>query len=130
MVISIIAVLKAGGAYVPISPEYPQLRVRFMLDDTQTSLIITQPHYKQQLNKWSAKLDITPTLLAIDDVSENTSSVNLSAINGPKDLAYIIYTSGTTGTPKGVMIEQCSVSNKRRLCILKHKAHSQLWIFW
>jgi non-ribosomal peptide synthetase component F len=28
-----------------------------------------------------------------------------------KDLAYVIYTSGTTGTPKGVMVEQCSVSN-------------------
>ena len=103
MVISIIGVLKAGGAYVPISPEYPQLRVQFMLEDTQTSLIITHAHYKPQLNNWSAKLDITPALLAIDDVSENTSSVNLAAINGPKDLAYVIYTSGTTGTPKGVL---------------------------
>jgi non-ribosomal peptide synthetase component F len=90
---------------VPISPEYPQLRVRFMLEDTQSSLIITQAHYKKQLNKWTAKLDITPTLLAIDDVSDDNSTVNLAAINGPKDLAYIIYTSGTTGTPKGVFID-------------------------
>jgi non-ribosomal peptide synthetase component F len=68
MVISILGVLKAGGAYVPISPEYPQLRVQFMLDDTQTSLVITPPHYKRQLNNWIGALDITPMLLAIDDV--------------------------------------------------------------
>jgi non-ribosomal peptide synthetase component F len=90
-------VLKAGGAYVPISPEYPQLRVQFMFEDTQTSLVITQPHYKQQLNNWIGELDITPTLLALDDVSDDNPTANLAAINGPKDLAYVIYTSGTTG---------------------------------
>ncbi len=131
MVISILGVLKAGGAYVPISPEYPKLRVRFMLEDTQTSLIITQPHYRQQLNDWIGELDITATLLAIDDVSENTSSVNLSAINGPKDLAYLIYTSGTTGTPKGVMIEQCSVSNlifSQTSCMNFDESDAILWL--
>jgi non-ribosomal peptide synthetase component F len=81
------------------------------MNDTQTSLVITQQHYKRQLNNWTAKLDITATLLALDDVSRDNPTVNLAAINGPKDLAYVIYTSGTTGTPKGVMIEQCSVSN-------------------
>ncbi len=111
MVISILGVLKAGGAYVPISPEYPQLRVQFMLDDTQTSLVITPPHYKRQLNNWIGALDITPMLLAIDDVSDDNPTANLAAINGPKDLAYVIYTSGTTGTPKGVMIEHLGVTN-------------------
>ena len=112
MVISILGVLKAGGAYVPISPEYPQLRAQFMFEDTQTSLIITQPHYKQQLNKWIDELDITPTLLALDDVSDDNSTANLAAINGPKDLAYVIYTSGTTGKPKGVMVQHSGVVNR------------------
>ncbi len=112
MVISILGVLKAGGAYVPISPEYPQLRAQFMFEDTQTSLIITQPHYKQQLNNWIDELDITPTMLAIDDVSDDNSTANLAAINGPKDLAYVIYTSGTTGKPKGVMVQHSGVVNR------------------
>ena len=90
MVISILGVLKAGGAYVPISPEYPQLRAQFMFEDTQTSLIITQAHYKQQLNKWTAKLDLVPNLLAIDDVNQATPTANLTSINTSKDLAYII----------------------------------------
>jgi non-ribosomal peptide synthetase component F len=42
MVISILGVLKAGGAYVPISPEYPQLRVQFMFEDTR----LLSPTYK------------------------------------------------------------------------------------
>ncbi len=103
MVISILGVLKAGGAYVPISLEYPQLRVQYILDDTQTSLILTQPHYKPQLNNWTAKLDITPALLSLDDVSDHNPIVNLAPISTSKDLAYVIYTSGTTGTPKGVL---------------------------
>ncbi|MDJ1631277.1 AMP-binding protein [Bacillus velezensis] len=33
-VVGILAVLKSGGAYVPIDPEYPQDRIRYMLDDS------------------------------------------------------------------------------------------------
>ncbi|MDY8049758.1 AMP-binding protein, partial [Paenibacillus polymyxa] len=36
---------------------------------------------------------------------------NLIPVARPHNLAYMIYTSGTTGQPKGVMIEQGSVSN-------------------
>lgn len=41
LIISILAILKAGGAYVPLDLSYPKERLRYMLEDTQASLVIT-----------------------------------------------------------------------------------------
>ena len=35
MVVALLAVLKAGGAYLPLDPDYPQDRLRFMLEDSR-----------------------------------------------------------------------------------------------
>ncbi|MEJ8552613.1 AMP-binding protein, partial [Bacillus velezensis] len=40
MVVSVLAVLKAGGAYVPLDPEYPEDRLRYMLDDCGACLLL------------------------------------------------------------------------------------------
>ncbi|MCP4151881.1 MAG: amino acid adenylation domain-containing protein, partial [bacterium] len=42
MFIGIFAVLKAGSAYLPIDPTYPPERIRYMLADCNTSLLLSQ----------------------------------------------------------------------------------------
>ena len=42
MVLAILGILKAGGAYVPIDPEYPEARIRYMIEDSQVKLVLTQ----------------------------------------------------------------------------------------
>ena len=42
MVVSILAVLKAGAAYVPMDTSYPEERVDYILEDTQTEIVLTQ----------------------------------------------------------------------------------------
>ncbi|WP_246545176.1 non-ribosomal peptide synthetase, partial [Photorhabdus hainanensis] len=113
MVISILAVLKAGGAYVPISPEYPLERVRFILDDTATSCILTQQRHLITLTAYSQTRVEQPILIATDDptITADQPVNNPASVNKPSDLAYIIYTSGTTGQPKGVMIEHKNVAH-------------------
>ncbi|MDB6019140.1 MAG: amino acid adenylation domain protein, partial [Pedosphaera sp.] len=49
MVISIIAVLKAGGAYVPIDLAYPADRLKFMLEDSQAKVLLTQRKLRDAL---------------------------------------------------------------------------------
>ncbi|MEC1372693.1 amino acid adenylation domain-containing protein, partial [Bacillus velezensis] len=99
MVVSVLAVLKAGGAYVPLDPEYPEDRLRYMLDDCGACLLLAQPG------------------LSVSVFSGETLEVSLSSLTGETEtgavsdeadadsLAYIIYTSGSTGTPKGVAVE-------------------------
>ncbi|NQZ12277.1 MAG: AMP-binding protein, partial [Algicola sp.] len=107
MVVAILAVLKAGGAYVPISPDTPQIRTQFVLDDTQALILLTHSKYKARF------VDCATKLLTVDDVTlRGYATANLavkSAHCTHNNLAYVIYTSGTTGQPKGVMIEHGGV---------------------
>ncbi|MCP1131784.1 amino acid adenylation domain-containing protein [Paenibacillus polysaccharolyticus] len=98
-VVGILAVLKAGGAYVPIDPEYPEERIRYILDDSNAQLLLTQRELMHQV-------PFKGTVLALDDEnSYDNDGADLELASGPNDLAYVIYTSGTTGKPKGVMLE-------------------------
>ncbi|WP_327195511.1 non-ribosomal peptide synthase/polyketide synthase [Paenibacillus alvei] len=111
MVVGILAILKAGGAYVPVDPDYPEERIRFMVEDSGAPLLLIQKHLHE-------KTDFAGTRLELDDFvwgdrgadSEGAlGASNLEPISGPDNLAYVIYTSGTTGRPKGTLIEHKNV---------------------
>jgi amino acid adenylation domain-containing protein len=42
MVVGVLGVLKAGGAYVPLDPEYPEDRLRYVLQDSAPAALLTQ----------------------------------------------------------------------------------------
>ena len=42
-IVTLLAIFKAGGAYVPLDPAYPRERLRFMLEDAQARVLLTQP---------------------------------------------------------------------------------------
>ena len=42
MIIGIMGILKAGGAYLPIDLEYPEDRIKYMLEDSSTKILLTQ----------------------------------------------------------------------------------------
>ena len=42
MVVGLLGILKAGGAYVPLDPHYRQNRLAFMLEHSQTPVLLTQ----------------------------------------------------------------------------------------
>lgn len=103
MIISIIAVLKAGGAYLPIDIEFPKDRIQYMLENSDSKLLITN------INK-SLECQID-TIQILEFQFENYDVKNLTKVNRMSDLVYMIYTSGTTGKPKGVMITHQNLSN-------------------
>jgi iturin family lipopeptide synthetase B len=105
MVIGILGILKAGGAYLPIEPDFPESRIRHMIDDSQGTLMLTQKKYETFTHRTCEKVNLDDPALFIG------SEENVEIVNGANDLAYVIYTSGSTGRPKGVMVEHRSVVN-------------------
>jgi tyrocidine synthetase-3 len=94
MVIGILGILKAGGAYLPIHPDNPRERIRFMLEDSNAGVLVSE----------------------LSEVSGGTEVVRLNELSEefpthPTHLCCVIYTSGSTGKPKGVMVEHKGVVN-------------------
>ncbi len=109
LIIGMLAILQAGGAYLPLDPMYPQERLSFMLQDSQTQLVLTQANLRQRVEIPGVHyLDITETMRSANRQAERAI---LPAWIGPEQVAYMIYTSGSTGKPKGTMIPQRAVIN-------------------
>nr|CAD6618464.1 luciferase [arsenite-oxidising bacterium NT-25] len=105
MVVAVLAVWKAGAAYLPLDPDFPPDRVHFMIDDSQTRLILAE--HGQRAIPATTRAEI----LYIDDYdAPSLDAVGLPHVDSD-DLAYVIYTSGSTGLPKGVMVEHRNVVN-------------------
>lgn len=113
-------ILQSGAAYLPLSPEYPEERLKYMLEDSQCKVIVVQDHLVSRLT------DLIVGQVALEQVEfisfsqvemfyrdQSTPAYDmLSHRAEPHNLAYVIYTSGSTGKPKGVMIEHRSIVNQ------------------
>ena len=100
MIIGILGILKAGAAYVPIDPEYPAERISYMLEDTQSMVVISSYESRNKLFV-SEKVEV----IELDrdwKLICNHPVENIQTQIKPHHLAYVIYTSGSTGKPKGV----------------------------
>src|SRR6202451_2848197 len=42
MIVGLMGILKAGGAYVPLDPSYPAERLKFMAEDADVVVLLTQ----------------------------------------------------------------------------------------
>ncbi len=108
MVISVLAIIKAGAAYVPLDPEYPHERLRFMLEDAQCSVLLTNERILSRLPETEM------TVLCCDrdwGKVERESKANLHNAIAGQNLLYVIYTSGSTGRPKGVAMTEYALGN-------------------
>lgn len=108
MVVACLAILKAGGAYLPLDPDYPVDRLRFMLEDAQSQVVITRGEIASRIGPGNWKtVEIDGHAARIRNQPESAPSVAVS----PDNLAYVIYTSGSTGRPKGVQLTHGNLLN-------------------
>ena len=112
-----LAVLMAGGAYTCIDTSFPNDRVRFILDDVQPGVIITDKYCKERVESCTKDLDIP--IVEYETIKGKTANKTVLNELPPRikenNIAYVIYTSGTTGQPKGVLIEHRNICNLIRM---------------
>ncbi|WP_017129779.1 amino acid adenylation domain-containing protein, partial [Pseudomonas agarici] len=107
MVVGLLAVLKAGGAYVPLDPQYPAERLRCMIEDSGSRLLLTQTALLERL-----PIPEGVRSLCLDQAmawSEEDDG-DLPNRADPDNLAYVMFTSGSTGRPKGVGISHACLT--------------------
>jgi amino acid adenylation domain-containing protein len=106
-VAGVLGILKAGAAYLPIDAALPAERLRYLLENGDAEIVLTQPHLDARL-EWPANV----TRLSVEAEGPDESDEPVEALQTQDDLAYVIYTSGSTGSPKGAMLTQRGVVNR------------------
>lgn len=112
-IIGILGILKAGGAYLPIDRRYPDWRVKYMLVDCKTSILMSTTSLLSLDNKdWQSIIPQNIEIVMMDSYFKDQTIEKehvVDKVNTATDLAYIMYTSGTTGKPKGCMVQHRNV---------------------
>lgn len=110
MVVALLSVMRAGAAYIPLDPSFPSERLKWVFEDAQPVLTLTQQHLSERLPNTS-----TPAL-CIDDPQAHSSEPPATAEIvfpdiEPENAAYVIFTSGSSGRPKGVLVHHQALLN-------------------
>ncbi len=106
--VSLLAILKAGGAYVPLDPGFPIERLRYMLEDSGTPLLLTHSNLAARFEGTDCRM------ICLNEVAQELSQRSpepQAQRAGPDKLAYVMYTSGSTGRPKGVQVLMGGLTN-------------------
>jgi len=106
VIAAILGILRVGAAYVPIDPAYPPLRIKMLIEDSESAFVITSAALTGTLQDHLGKR----ALRVIDlESCALLSAAPMGSRSLPGDVAYSIYTSGSTGRPKGCLVQHRNV---------------------
>jgi amino acid adenylation domain-containing protein len=119
MVVGLLGVLKAGGAYVPLEASNPAERLKWVIEDAELRVVLTQGRLRERLPAGAAEV------ICLDEGWDESGAQGVATVAAeaeevevwPESLAYIIYTSGSTGMPKGTLITHRGLMNYLNWCV-------------
>lgn len=107
-IISVLGILKTGAHFIPIDINYPQKRIKFILNESKSKVLIND----QILNNDSIDFDKKIKIITVDEkLFDNKNNIVSKSKISNRLPAYCIYTSGSTGNPKGCLIRHSNLLN-------------------
>ncbi|OYD71832.1 non-ribosomal peptide synthetase [Rhodococcus sp. OK302] len=115
-VIALHAVVQCGAAFLFVDPDYPDERIRFILEDSVSAAMIGSQFRTVVAGVRCVDIDTAGAILDSNQGHPNARTPNID------DVAYVVYTSGSTGFPKGVAVTHRGMtsllrSHSRRLAV-------------
>ncbi|XP_067853645.1 malonate--CoA ligase ACSF3, mitochondrial isoform X3 [Heptranchias perlo] len=122
-----------GGVTVPLCRKHPAPELEYVVQDSQSTLIIAEEDYKELVTPVADRLGVQclllPRLCQSQESSLDTVQPELCADGPAADADYvakdwrargamILYTSGTTGRPKGVLTTH-GILHSQVTCLVK-----------
>jgi len=102
----------SGTVLVPINTQFKEEEARYILDNSEARLLVTQPEFADMVSRMRPQCPKLQEVVMVDNAAPGTTP--FSQLYEPskkvereileEDVAGIIYTSGTTGYPKGVLL--------------------------
>jgi amino acid adenylation domain-containing protein len=106
-VVAVLGSWLAGAAFVPIDPTYPAERRSFMLQDSASSVVLTDTQTAAQFD------GLEVAVICVDASTSDSVPAPAPTVAG-STTAYLIYTSGSTGRPKGTVVTHASLAGLTR----------------
>jgi len=142
------AVMVAGGTPFSVYQTYTPAQIDYLLADSASKIIVTEPVYLETVQAACAALDLPPQIILVGgpaggvDGTTSLEEVELldpdfdgaGATNEiePADILTLIYTSGTTGPPKGVQLTHnnlmCTVRGTSEIVNFPRRSRVISWL--
>ncbi|MDO0924516.1 non-ribosomal peptide synthase/polyketide synthase [Streptomyces sp. TG1A-8] len=112
LVVAQLALVRTGGVYVPLDGRAPRERLRRMLAEAGTGLLLTDAAWRET----ARELLPAEAVLQAGAPAGDETRAGAPATDGtrfavhPDNVQYLMFTSGSTGTPKGVAVRQRDVA--------------------
>ncbi len=101
MMVAVYGIVFSGAAYVPIDPSAPDDRVKEIIEQCGSEIVISQSSLLTRLKDTNAQRIVTDNGIEWSEALQAKAPILPQVV--ADDLAYIIFTSGSTGKPKGIV---------------------------
>ena len=106
-VVAMLGILKAGGACIGLDAKHPLARLKDIIRDSDSSIILTSVQHAKLLRELQEVTIIPMDEAFLRHLPSKPHPPSTSV--APKHPAYVTFTSGTTGHPKGIVIEHRAI---------------------
>ena len=100
IIVALIGAVKAGKQVYALDAQAPEERIKQILDDQGSFLIVTDDQFSAPAQRIAGN---RRTVFNIHEIDASAVSTNPGVPISPKDAGSIIFTSGSTGQPRGII---------------------------